>query len=101
MLSKKKQCPIRLWEDDYQKVKAKTVLDKTNFQKVGEILFKLYLENNKEVMRAIQKYVDEKSAKRRRHNEFTDFERDELLRRIESDVSPIGKDFEKIIEDKR
>jgi hypothetical protein len=94
MLNKRKQCPIRLWEDDYNKVKAKIVQDKLTFQKLAEVLFKAYLDGNKEILKLVEKYSDQKSEKRRRYNQFTDFEADKILRIIEGEISPLADELE-------
>lgn len=93
----KVQCPIRLYKDQYDKIKAKMVDDKLSFQKLSEILFTAYLKNNKEVMRLVRKYVDEKDEKKRRFN-LDSIEREELLRLIEEEHSPL-KDVNQAVQE--
>ncbi len=89
MTKKRQQCPIRLHEDVYERVKAKTVLDKVTFQKLIEIVLRAYLKDNKEIMRLVKKYSDEKYLRKTRHNAFTELEEEELLRRLE-EASPLS-----------
>ena len=90
------QCPVRLYSDQYKKIRAKAQRHELTYQKVAEILFEMFLKNNKEVMRVISKYTDEDYHKKKRHP-IDEWEVDELLRRIELD-SPL-KDVEDAIEE--
>jgi hypothetical protein len=96
-IKNKKQTPLRLYPDQIINIKAKIVEDKITFQKLGEILFGAYLKNNKEIMRLVKKYADEKYARKRRYT-FDEMEADELLRKIENEYSPL-KEFNTIMED--
>lgn len=58
------QCPIRLPKSDYDKVRAKAIQDRIKFQKLVEVLLLAYVKNNKEIDRLVQKYVQEKKAKK-------------------------------------
>jgi len=84
----KKQCPIRLYPDNYDRIKIKVAQDQITFQKLGEIVFDAYLKNNKEIMRLVRKYADEKNSSKRRYT-YTDLEADEILRQIEKN-SPLA-----------
>ncbi len=89
-MSKERQlCPVRLHKDIYERVKAKTVLDKVTFQKLIEICLRGYLKDNKEIMRLVKKYADEKYLRKSRHNAFTELEEDEILRKLE-EASPLS-----------
>jgi len=90
MKTKRKLVPFRLWDDEVERLKAKIVLDNTNFQKVMEVLVKMYLEDNKEIMGRVAKVKREKNASRRRHNSFDELETDALMRKVE-EVSPISE----------
>ena len=98
MASKEKiQCPVRLYKDQYKKIKAKVIEDQITFQKLAEVLFNAYLKNNKEIARLVQKYGDEKNSKRRRFG-LNSAEKEELLRMIEKECSPLY-DLQKTIEE--
>lgn len=97
MTDSRLQCPIRLHKDTYKKVKAKVQKDQVTFQKLMEVLISAYLDDNKEVMKLVQKYADSKNKKRRRY-ELNEFEADALLREIETKYSPL-KDLESAIEE--
>lgn len=97
MTPKKKLIPFRLWPTDIERWKAKVVLDNTNLQKVFEVLVKLYLEGNEEVMKRVKAVSKEKNAARKRYNTFDELETDMLYRRIE-EVSPLAE-MDKILKD--
>lgn len=90
MKSNKKLVPFRLWMEDLEKMKAKVVLDKTNFQKVMELLAKMYIENNEEIMKRVKSIQKDKYARKRRHNSFDEFEIDALYHKI-SEVSRLAE----------
>jgi predicted DNA binding CopG/RHH family protein len=94
---KKVQCPIRLYPDHYAKIREKAELDGLNFQKVSEALFGAYLKNNKDIMKIVKKFAEDNGAKKKK-GELTDIERDELLRIIEDEYSPL-KDLDNIIQE--
>lgn len=94
----KVQCQLRLYEDQYKKVKLKIVEDRITFQKLGEVLFEAYLSNNKEVLRLVRRHSNAKYSKKRRH-ELTFIERDELLRKIEKEHSPLRKLEQEAVEE--
>lgn len=82
------QCPIRLYESDYKKIKEKAVLDRLNFQKIAELLLLEYLKGNKEIQKVVTKYAEERSTKKRR-GALDEMEAKELLRLIEEEHSPL------------
>lgn len=84
----KLQCPIRLYESDYLKIKEKIVVDKITFQKLVEVLLLAYIKGNKEIQNIVNKYADEKNAKKRRYS-LDEIETNELLRVIEEEHSPL------------
>ena len=87
---KKKLIPFRLWEGDIEKLKAKIVIDKTNMQKVLELLVKMYLEDGEEIMKRVKTISKEKNAQRRRYNSFDELETDMLYQKI-AEVSPLAE----------
>jgi replicative superfamily II helicase len=94
----RQQVIIRLYPDIYGKVKAKVIQDKLSIQKLAEILFDAYLKNNKEVCRLVEKYADQKHAKRRRFS-LNEEEADEFMRRIEMEnISPLTQ-FNEMFDD--
>ena len=91
----KKQTPIRLYPDQIEKIKAKTVQDGITFQKLAEVLFTAYLKGNKEINRLVEQFADDKKNKKKRYS-FNEMEADELYRILEEEYSPL-----KYIEDAR
>lgn len=99
----KKLIPFRLWPEDIEKIKAKTIIDRSNFQKVMEIMVKMYLEGDETVMKRIKSVCKTKYAKRSRHNEFSELEIGALYHKI-AEVSPLEKIneiFDEIDKDKK
>lgn len=93
------QCPIRLYESDYKRIKEKVVQDKVTFQKVVEVLLLAYIKGNKEIQNIVSKYADEKNAKKRRYS-LDEVEVNELLRYIEEEESPL-RDLDKLAKETR
>lgn len=56
----KKQCMLRFYSDEFDKILTKAKNDGLNYQQVGDILFSAYLNNNKEVMRLIRNFAESK-----------------------------------------
>lgn len=96
-VEEKKQCQIRLYPEQIDKIKAKVVQDKITFQKLAEILFGAYLKGNKEINRLVQKYADDKYSRQRRYS-LTESESEELLRKLEMNHSPV-KQFSEIYDE--
>lgn len=94
---KKRLIPFRLWEEDIDKLKAKIVIDKTNFQRVMELMVKLYLEDNPEIMKKIKSVQKEKHARKRRYNSFDELEVAALYKKI-AEVSSLSE-TQKILEE--
>jgi len=96
----KVQAPIRLYPDQYEKIRTKARYDGLSYQKLAEILFKLYIKNNKEVMKHVNKFVEQKGNKKRRPM-LDEMESDELLRMIEKNYSPLrdNQNIKEIIEE--
>jgi len=92
----KKQAPLRFMPDDWKKIKAKMVVDKITYQKLGEILFKAYMRNNKEIMKLVLKYADDKENKKKRYG-VTELEAEEILKYAEQH-SPLS-DFDEAIKE--
>jgi len=89
MASKDKiQCPIRLYKDQYEKVRYKCAEDRITFQKLAEVCFQAYLKDNKEIRRLIKVWADNKYARKKRPI-LSDIESDELLRIIEEEHTPL------------
>ena len=81
---------IRLWNDEIDVFKKKVVIDQMNMQKVMEVLIKMYLEDNKEIMSRISKYKSEKYARKRKYNSWDRYEAELLQRKLE-EFSPINE----------
>lgn len=102
MSSKDKiQAPIRLYSDQYDKLREKLRYDGLSYQKLAEVLFKLYIKNNKEVMKHVQKFVEQKGTRKDRPM-LDEMESEELLRIIEESYSPLrgdNRNVEEILEE--
>lgn len=94
------QAPVRLYPDVYEKLREKVRYDGLSYQKLSEILFKLYLKNNKEVMKHVEKYVTQKGS-RKRGPMLDEMESEELFRVIEENYSPLRdkRKIEEIVEE--
>ena len=90
----KKQAPIRLYPEKYQKIKERLEEDGLSFQKLAETLFDAYLANNKEILRLVGKRIEDRGNK----NHLDSTEREELMRIIEKEHSPLRDLLEKIRE---
>ena len=84
----KKQVPLRMFGEEWDRLKARLVIDKLSYQKLGDILFRAYVDGNKEIMKLVKKNEDEKDGKKRRYNSFTGMEKEDLLMYLEKQ-SPI------------
>ena len=87
-MKKKVMHPVRIYDDDWEKLKVKTKVDGLSFQKLTEVLLRGYLKNNKEIRRLVGDFVD-KNGTRKSRSGLDDMEADELLRLIEEEHSPI------------
>jgi len=97
-LTKEKQlCPIRLHRDQYLKLRAKLEGDGLSFQKFTEVIFIAYLKNNKEIKRLVDNFVSSKGEKQKR-TDLNEIERDELLRIIENEYSPL-RELKQVVEE--
>lgn len=69
-------------------------------QKLSDILFKAYLKDNKEIMKLVTKYADDKKNKKKRYG-MTELEAEDIMSRIEeySPLSDIDKAFKEIDKD--
>ena len=81
----KKQCQIRFYPDEFERIQVKGKEDGVNYQQLGEILFGAYLKNNKHINKLVRKFVESKSDKTR---SFDDMERNDLFRLLEEN-SPL------------
>lgn len=86
----KKQCQLRFYTDTYDKIKNKLDADGINYQQLGDLLFGAYLKNNREVTRLIKQFTENKKGKRKR-NQLSEREKDDLFRLIELEHSPLRK----------
>jgi hypothetical protein len=91
----KVQCAIRLYKDDFIKVKTKVIEDNISLQVLGEVLYGAYLKNNKEIMRLVKRRADERHTNKRKYS-LDEVERDELLRLIEKEYSPLKEAIQEI-----
>lgn len=70
-----------------KKIKSKVAKHGLTYQKLGELLFSAYIKGNKEVLKLVEQYVDEKGL--RKKGVYMDtIESEELLRQIE-ELSPL------------
>lgn len=84
----KKQCQLRFYTDIYDKIKNKLDADGMNYQQLGDLLFGAYLKNNREVTRLVKQFTENKKGKRKR-NQLSEKEKDDLFRMIELNHSPL------------
>lgn len=94
--SDKHQKLVRLPPDQIIKLEAKLKLDNITYQKLTELLIKAYMKDNKEIMRIVKKYVEEKGTKRK--SSLNELEKDELYRILEDQYSPM-RDIAEIVRD--
>lgn len=95
--SRKVQKIVRFHEDQIKKIEAKLLIDHISFQKAVEIMFKLYLKNNREIARAIEKHIEENKSSRRRGT-LSETEIDNLHRLLETEYSPL-RDVDSALEE--
>lgn len=79
----KKQCQIRFYADEFERIQDKCKEEGINYQQLGDVLFGAFLKNNKEIMRLIHKFVESRNSNDRT-NLLDDLERNELFRLLES-----------------
>jgi hypothetical protein len=91
------QLIVRIYPDIKEQLLAKLQLDGLSFQSMFEVLTTAYLKNNKETQRLVEKFAESKKNKKKK-NELNDMERDELLRVIEREYSPL-RDLEGAIKE--
>lgn len=84
----RKLIPIRLCKADYDKAKIKLEEDHLTYQKVMEVLFLGYLNDNKHIRAMVMKYSSPEQDKRRRHD-LNSLEINEIRQLIEQEHSPI------------
>ena len=87
-MKKRELHPLRVYRDDWEKIKVKTQADGLSFQKLTEVLLRAYLKNNKEIKRLVKDFVD-KNGTRKARSGLDEMEADELLRLIEEKHSPL------------
>lgn len=81
---RKKLIPFRLWEQDIAKLKAKLVLQNTNFQKICELLVLLYIGGDEYIEKQVKSVCNKKNGNRRKYTgEFDPLERAALYKKIE------------------
>jgi len=93
----KVQCPVRMYKDQYNKMREKASEDGMTFQKLSEILFNAYLKDNKGIRKLVEKYADSKHSRKKRPV-LDNLESEELLRIIEQEHTPL-RDLEKLIKE--
>ena len=86
----KVQAPIRFYPEQYEKIREKAQYDGLTYQKLAEVLFRLYLKNNKEVMKHVNKFVEQLGGQVKNKPMFNEIESDDLLRLIEERYSPLS-----------
>jgi hypothetical protein len=74
----------------------KAAHDGVAFQKLAELLFDMYLKNDKSIMKVVTTYVAS-NARRQKDKTFDDLEIKELYRELETHFSPL-KDINKVVE---
>lgn len=79
----KKQCQLRFYSDEFEKIQEKCKEEDISYQRVGEILFGAFLKNNKEVMKLVRKYVED-HRDRKKNPTLDELERNDLYRLLES-----------------
>lgn len=87
-MKQKEQHPVRIYPDDWEKLKVKVKADGLSFQRLTEVLFRGYLKNNKEIKRLVRDFVESQGSRKSRAG-LDEIEADELLRLIEEKHSPI------------
>jgi len=85
----KLQKPIRIFGEDWQRVKSRLSEDKINFQQLMYSLAMAYVGKNKGIMEIVQK-IKKKGDKSKRYA-LTDEQADDIMNFVESE-SPFGKD---------
>jgi hypothetical protein len=93
----RKLVPIRLCKADYDKAKLKLEEDHLTYQKVMEVLFLGYLNDNKHIREMVMKHSSTTNDKKRRHD-LNLLEINEIRQLIEAEHSPI-RFLEKISEE--
>lgn len=86
----KHQKLCRLHPDQIIKLELKLETDNITYQKFSEVVIKAYMRNNKEIMRLVKNFVEEKGTKKK--TALNEYEKDELSRIIEEQYSPM-KEF--------
>ena len=82
----KLQCPVRLYKEDYDKIRALAAEDGLNYQKVAEYILLQYMKGNKEIATLVKRHAAERKAKN--GSQFDETEKDDIFKKI-SEVSPI------------
>ncbi len=83
----KKQCQLRFYPDEFNRIQQKCKEEDLNYQQLGDVLFGMFLKNNKHVMKMVRKYVDSKSSNSKEHL-LDEGEKNELFRMLE-EYSPL------------
>ena len=81
----KKQCQLRHWPDDHKRIQAKLKEDGLSYQKLGEALFKAYLNNNKEIRKVIETYLKIKPKEQSSSMEMSEDEVHSILNELEEE----------------
>ena len=84
-------CPIRLDKNDYAKLKIKCHEHRIAYQKLVEVLVLHFLKGNKEIIKLVNKYVEEHATSKQRRGSLDEIEIDNLLNYIEQNESPLNK----------
>ena len=83
----KKQCQIRFYADEFDRIQKKCKEEGLNYQQLGDVLFGAFLKNNKHIMRMVSKFVESKHSKDRKYL-FNELDKNELFRMLE-EQSPL------------
>lgn len=92
----KKQTAVRIFPDDFEKLKARLVVDSITLQKLFDILVKSYLSGNEEIQKLVDKYKDSRASKKRRYT-LTEMEANDILSHIEQ-FNPLNENKKNIKE---
>jgi len=68
LAKEKVQTAIRIFRSELEILKKKLTVDGITLQKLSEILFKMYISDNPEVMKKVKKYADDKKNKKKRYS---------------------------------
>lgn len=94
----KPNCPIRLYADVYEKVKAKAAEDGLSYQKLVEFLLNCYIRGNPEIKKLVDDYVFK--LKNKEDRIINEEEAEDIYRLLES-ISPLNEQNEGVKTDEQ